>query len=611
MSDKKRFGKTKIVCTIGPATQSVEQLVKLIQAGMDVARLNFSHGSHQDHLTTIQNIRAASAQTGEHISILQDLCGPKIRTGTLQDKQVELHAGSSLTFTTEEIIGTAQRVTTAYKELPADVKPGDTILLDDGKLSVQVVSVKGAEVQCKILVGGILGEHKGMNLPGVKLSTPSITEKDIDDLYFGLANEVDYVALSFVRSSKDIRSLREHIRAKTKHFTPIIAKIEMGDAINAIDDIIAETDSIMVARGDLGVELPPEEVPMLQKMIVRKCNEVGKPVIIATQMLESMIENPRPTRAEASDVANAVLDGTDAVMLSAETSIGKYPIETVQTMDNIIQTTERQITNRTSIATITPNYKENVLDAIAHSACVLAHQVNASVIVCITHSGGTAKRISRFRPDARIIAVTGAERVLRLMNLVWGVRGMVVSDYIGNADATLKHIKEKLKADGYVQSGDYIVFTMGIPLMARGLTDTINVVPRAIDFKNYFFNESIFEQASTTFSTEISFIHRKCFLGHDSRPICEQGRHERSFRSNTTDFVPTGKNPSSFTVEPKMATRFRFIAAATCINPVSLHTTRSQDSITAAVSSNEYFPHRFSAKVFPVAAFIASAILPQ
>lgn len=476
MSDKKRFGKTKIVCTIGPATQSVEQLVKLIHAGMDVARLNFSHGSHQDHLTAIQNIRAASTQTGEHISILQDLCGPKIRTGTLRDKQVELHAGSSLTFTTEEIVGTAQRVTTAYKELPADVRPGDDILLDDGKLRVKVTAVEGTEVHCNVVVGGILGEHKGMNLPGVKLSTPSITAKDMDDLSFGLSNEVDYVALSFVRSANDIRLLREHMLKNAKHFTPIVAKIEMGDAVDAIDEIIAETDSIMVARGDLGVELPPEEVPMLQKMIVRKCNEAGKPVIIATQMLESMIDNPRPTRAEASDVANAVLDGADAVMLSAETSVGKYPIETVQTMDNIIQTTERQISDRRNITTIMPNDSENVLDAIAHSACVLAHQVHASAIVSITHSGGTAKRISRFRPDARIIAVTGTERVLNRMNLVWGVRGIVVSDYIGNADATLQHIKEKLKADGYVQSGDYIVFTMGIPLMARGLTDTINVV---------------------------------------------------------------------------------------------------------------------------------------
>jgi pyruvate kinase len=475
MSDKKGFGRTKIVCTIGPATQSVEQLVKLIHAGMDVARLNFSHGSHQDHLTTIQNVRAASEQTGEHISILQDLCGPKIRTGTLQNKKVELHNGATLIFTTEEIVGNEQRVTTAYKELPADVKPGDDILLDDGKLRVQVESIKGTEVFCKVLVGGILGEHKGMNLPGVKLSTPSITEKDLDDLYFGLANEIDYVALSFVRSAEDIRSLREHMRTKAKHFTPIIAKIEMGDAIKAIDEIIAETDDIMVARGDLGVELPPEEVPMLQKMIVRKCNEAGKPVIIATQMLESMIENPRPTRAEASDVANAVLDGADAVMLSAETSVGKFPIETVQTMDNIIQTTERQMTHRTTIGTLTQNCSENVLDAIAHSACVLAQQVSASAIVSITHSGGTAKRISRFRPEARIIAVTGAERVLRRMNLVWGVRGMVVSDYIGNADATLQRIKEKLKADGYVRSGDYIVFTMGIPLMALGLTDTINV----------------------------------------------------------------------------------------------------------------------------------------
>jgi pyruvate kinase len=468
-------GRTKIVCTIGPATQSVEQLAGLIGAGMDVARLNFSHGSHDDHLTAMINIRQACKQTGEHVAILQDLCGPKIRTGRLKNKKVELKKGATIVFTTEEIDGDEHRVTTAYKELPEDVKPGDSIFLDDGNLCVRVVSTAKTEVMCTVETGGILGEHKGMNLPGVKLSTPSLTEKDLDDLEFGLKNDIDYIALSFVRSANDIRSLREHIRLQMKHFVPIIAKIEMADAILAIDDIIKESDAVMVARGDLGVEMSPEEVPVLQKMIVRKCNEAGKPVIIATQMLESMIENPRPTRAEASDVANAVLDGADAVMLSAETSVGKYPIETVKTMNNIILRTEQQIPQKEIIEKRSFVCDDPILDAVAQSACVLAEKVNASAIIPITHSGGTAWRLSRFRPFARIIAVTGEEHVLRRLNLVWGVRGIVLTDYIGNADAILHRIKEKLKQEGYLKSGDYIIFTIGIPLMARGLTDTINV----------------------------------------------------------------------------------------------------------------------------------------
>lgn len=475
MSTTTAKGRTKIVCTIGPATQSVEQLVRLIEEGMDVARLNFSHGSHDDHLTVMRNVREACKQTGEHITVLQDLCGPKIRTGTMKNKKAELKEGSTVVFTTEEIEGDEHRITTAYKELPEDVKPGDGILLDDGKLCVRVVSTTKTEVVCKVETGGILGEHKGMNLPGVKLSTPSLTEKDLDDLEFGLKNDIDYVALSFVRSADDIRSLRGHILKQVKHFVPIIAKIEMADAIQAIDDIINESDAVMVARGDLGVEMPPEEVPVLQKMIVHKCNEAGKPVIIATQMLESMIENPRPTRAEASDVANAVLDGADAVMLSAETSVGKYPIETVKTMNNIILRTEQQVPEKEIFEKRPFVRDDTVLDAVAQSACVLAEKVNASAIIPITHSGATAWRLSRFRPSARIIAVTGEEHVLRRLNLVWGVQGIVLTDYIGNADAILHRIKEKLKQDGYLKSGDYIVFTIGIPLMARGLTDTINV----------------------------------------------------------------------------------------------------------------------------------------
>ncbi len=471
---KYRSGRTKIICTIGPATSSVDQICQLIDAGMDVARLNFSHGTYEEHEMYIRNIREASNRMKEHIAILQDLCGPKIRTGLLRNKTIELHPNEEIFFTVENILGDEHRISTTYKELPSDVSVNDIILLDDGKIKVEVISKTETEVRCRVLIGGKLGENKGMNLPGVKLSTPSLTQKDIQDLEFGIMNDIDFVALSFVRSADDVKFLREYLKQHSKHFIPIVAKIEMRDAITTIDDIIEATDAVMVARGDLGVEMPAEKVPILQKMIVRKCNEKGKPVIIATQMLETMIQNQRPTRAEASDVANAVLDGADAVMLSGETSIGKYPIEAVRTMDTIIQTTEQEM-----IKDITETrcmlQTGNVLDAVAQSACLLADHVQAAAIVPITHSGGTARRLSRFRPQSKIIAVTGNERVLRHLSLVWGVQGIVITDYIGNADSVLERVKSQLKELGFVKSGDFIVFTMGIPLMARGMTDTINV----------------------------------------------------------------------------------------------------------------------------------------
>jgi pyruvate kinase len=475
MRDKKTFSKTKIICTIGPASQSVDRMVELINAGMDVARLNFSHGTHDDHLTAIQNAREASKRTNEHVAILQDLCGPKIRTGKLKNKQVELKEGKKISFTIDDIVGDEKRVATTYRELPQDVDEGDSILLDDGNLAVRVVSKTKTDVECVVVTGGILKENKGMNLPGVKLSTPSLTDKDIEDLKFGLAHDIDYVALSFVRSAEDLRHLRSVIQQQTRSKIPIIAKIEMKEAIDSIDAIIGECDAVMVARGDLGVEMMPEDVPILQKMIVRKCNEAGVPVIIATQMLESMIENPRPTRAEASDVANAVLDGADAVMLSAETSVGKYPVETVHTMDNIIKRSEMRKHDHLNIKQVPIEIQENVFDAVARAACVLARQVHATAIVPITHSGATAIRISKYRPEARIITVTGQEKILRQLNLVWGVRGIESHDFIHNQDTAFRKIIERLKLEGYVEKGDFVVFTAGLPLLAKGTTDTINV----------------------------------------------------------------------------------------------------------------------------------------
>jgi pyruvate kinase len=471
------FGNTKIICTIGPASQSVDVLVKLIDAGMDVVRLNFSHGKHEDHLKAIQNVKEASRKTGEHITVLQDLSGPKIRTGLLAEKSVELKAGATFTFTIDEIPGDVQRVSTTYHELPRDVEIGDTILVDDGKMKVTVLSKSERDVVCRVVNGGILLENKGMNLPGVKVSVPSFTEKDVDDLKFGLANDVDYVALSFVRTADDVRQLREILikEAPKGRRVPIVAKVEKGEAVEAIDSIVKEADVIMVARGDLGVELPPEDVPVIQKIIVRKCNEIGVPVIIATQMLESMIENPRPTRAEANDVANAVLDGADAVMLSAETSIGRYPIEAVHTMDRIIRKAEEQAEDHLAVAKKPESADLQTFDAISRAACVIAKEIDARAIVVITHSGFTAINTAKYRPKSHIIAITGREKILRRLNLIWGVRGIIMPDFVVDTDTAFLRINEELQRRGYVEKGDLVVYTAGIPLLSQGTTNSIKV----------------------------------------------------------------------------------------------------------------------------------------
>ncbi len=444
---------------------------------MDVARLNFSHGTREDHARTFENLRIAAAFTGEPMTILQDLSGPKIRIGNLATPSVELKAKAKLCITTEDIAGNAERISTNYQHLPLDVKPGDTVLLDDGKVRLQVEQTKGKETICKVVVGGILLPHKGINLPGVAVSAPSMTAKDKEDLLFGLKHDIDYVALSFVRKADDIKLLREFIikHGKKGKKIPIVAKIEKGEAVENIDSILAETDCVMVARGDLGVELPTEQVPLLQKMIVRKCSELGKPVIIATQMLESMIENPTPTRAEASDVANAVFDGADAVMLSAETSIGEYPVEAVTMMDRIVRTAEEQVADDLYELWTNRVKHSGIYDAISHSACQLAKQINAPTIVALTHSGATAASVAKFRPKARIIAVTDREKIVRRLNLFWGVRGVIVEDLKKDTDVAFEMIREKLLSVGYIKRGDSIVTLAGIPLFEGHPTNTVKV----------------------------------------------------------------------------------------------------------------------------------------
>lgn len=476
MSMRLRNNATKILCTIGPASSDVGTLMKMIRAGMDVARLNFSHGTHETHLQTIMNIREASRRTGVHVGILQDLGGPKIRVGAITGGAVALQRGATISFTTKQIEGTAQLVSTTYARLARDAKKGDQILLDDGTLAVRVRFVRREIVTCKVTQGGILKSNKGMNLPGVKLSVPAMTKKDEDDLLFGVANDVDYIALSFVRTVRDVHALKKKLVAVAPkgRRIPIIAKIEKPEAIDHLDAIIEASDGVMVARGDLGVETAPEDVPMIQKDIVRRCNKRGIPVIIATQMLESMIQNPRPTRAEASDVANAVLDGADAVMLSGETSTGLYPVQSVRVMDNIIAKAEE--------ATVpSPDDSSGVaeqngfFDSVAKAACVLAHRVGAKAIVPLTHSGATAAAISRYRPIEPILAITGREKVVRRLALHRGVRGLIVENFEADSETSISKIKTELKRLGYVQSGDIVVFTAGIPLMKRGTTNTVRV----------------------------------------------------------------------------------------------------------------------------------------
>jgi pyruvate kinase len=471
------YSKTKIICTLGPATQAVERIAELIQGGMDVARLNLSHGSHDEHLEMIRNVREAATSVGQEIGILLDLQGPKIRIGKMSDGTVTLEEGKEFVITTDDVDGDSGRVSTTYGNLTSDLKVGDKVLLDDGRIELRVDQVTPPEVRCVVICGGELSSHKGINLPGVHVTVPSLTPKDLDDLDFGIANEVDYIALSFVRSAADIAELRKAIiaRVPSGRYLPVIAKIEKPDAVKNIDAIIAEADGIMIARGDLGVELSPEEVPILQKRIVRKCNEVGKPVVIATQMLESMIQSPTPTRAEASDVANAVLDGGDAVMLSGETSIGKYPLDAVKIMDRIVRRVEAEGVVLFRILDRPTGQVESRREALGRAACVLAEQMGAAAIVTITHSGNNARIVARYRPHIPIIAVTDRAKVVRRLKLVWGVRSLLVDKSDDNSDLAVGKIRDRMIHLGLLKEGDHVVVLAGQPLFAKGSTSFVRV----------------------------------------------------------------------------------------------------------------------------------------
>ncbi|MEM6842003.1 MAG: pyruvate kinase [Bacteroidota bacterium] len=472
--DRLPSNKTKIVATLGPATNNKEMLIELVKAGVGVFRLNFSHGNHAGHQQVIKYIREVNEELGTNVCILQDLQGPKIRIGEVENGEVEITPGQTLTITSQTMIGTAQKVSTTYTSLPTDVEIGDTILVDDGKIELKVNETLGDEVKATVIYGGALKSRKGINLPDTKISAPSLTEKDRKDLHFGLEQDVDWIALSFVRKASDIYDLKDIIASKDKE-TKVVAKIEKPEALRNIDEIIKATDGLMVARGDLGVEIAMEDVPMEQKMMVEKCNAAAKPVIIATQMMESMIENPRPTRAETNDVANAVLDGADAIMLSAETASGKYPIQTVKSMVRTILAVEKQsdeVYDKLShISAESPTFYN---DSLVRTSCRLSKEVQAAAIVGMTKSGYTGFRISGHRPRANIYIFTSNRRLLNIINLYWGLRGFYY-DGTRSTDETFDDLEKILRGKGLLHHGDTYICTASMPLHWEDRTNMVKI----------------------------------------------------------------------------------------------------------------------------------------
>lgn len=468
--------RVKILCTIGPSSRDVPVLRELMLAGMNVARLNMSHGTHEYHSETIDRIRMLSEELGKPIAILADLQGPKLRVGKMQEDGVQLNEGDELVLTTEEIIGAPGRVPIQYKDLPNNVKPGETILLDDGLLELRVEKTNDTEIYTRIIIGGKLSDNKGMNLPHASLDIGALTEKDREDVKFALDRQVDWIALSFVRRAADVEELREILKRDTSfgRVTPIISKIEKPEAVKNIDEIIKASDAIMVARGDLGIETSPEAVPMAQKMIIAKCHTAAKPVITATQMLDSMIRNPRPTRAEASDVANAVLDGSDAIMLSGETASGSYPVPAVKTMVKIAEEAER--VRRLSPQRFVYEHPDifTASGAICYAATQTAHDVNAKAIVAPTVSGNTAKLIAAFRPRVPVIAVTPSPMVQRRLCLHWGIYSLLTRQFSTTDEVVVGAVSAAQKA-GYLDEGDTIILTAGMVGGVRSATNLMMV----------------------------------------------------------------------------------------------------------------------------------------
>jgi pyruvate kinase len=466
--------RTKIVATLGPASADKQMLLSLIRAGVDVCRLNFSHGSQQVHQEVINTIKEINQEYKTNVGILADLQGPKIRIGLVKDGGINLINGTTIKITTQECIGDDNQIYITYDTFPQDVHPGEIILLDDGKLQMQVIETNRVDtVICLVVHGGILTSRKGVNLPNTKVSIPSLTEEDLSNLHLALDNDVEWIGLSFVRTAEDITELKDIIKARGKS-ARVIAKIEKPEAIENIDAIIEVTDGVMVARGDLGVEMPLEEVPVLQKMIAAKCNAAAKPVIVATQMLESMITTPRPTRAEVNDVANSVLDGADAVMLSGETSVGEFPLIVIETMDKIIRHVEDNAFEYYKTKNLDQTSPTYLGDAVCSSAVFLAEKTNAKGIVAMTTSGYTAFQISSYRPKAGTYIFTTSINLLNTLSLLWGVKGFYYDKY-DSTDDTISEVNRILKDQNLIEDGDIVINTASIPIDKKGTTNMIKV----------------------------------------------------------------------------------------------------------------------------------------
>ena len=465
--------RTKIVCTIGPATGSAAVIEQLIKAGMNVARFNLSHGTYKEHTRYIQTIKKSSQRIGANVAILIDIPGPKYRTGKLKDGRASLKKGATLVLTTRRLEGDATLVSVNLPSLPQDIKPGDTILLDDGALQLKVLGKEATEIKCRVIIGGLLTEGRGLVVPGMHTSTPFVTDILQENVLFAIKQKPDYLALSFVKSAEDISKSREILQRKGCDI-PIIAKIEQGQAVVNFDKILTVSDGIMVARGDLGVDIPLQKIPIVQKQIIKKCNRAGKPVITATQMLESMITSSRPTRAEVTDVANAIFDGTDAIMLSAETSVGKYPVEAVRIMTHIARETEAQLPYENILIERNNWLQSQTDELISYNACHTANRLGAAAIVAFTESGSTAQRVSKYRPRTPILAITTSKGVVARLQLCWGVQSFWIDrpSSVGELFTTAASLCKDL---GMAKTGELIVITGGIPIGVPGSTNLLKV----------------------------------------------------------------------------------------------------------------------------------------
>ncbi|MBC7324267.1 MAG: pyruvate kinase [Moorella sp. (in: Bacteria)] len=463
---------TKIVCTLGPASSRVEIIKGMIRAGMNVARFNFSHGTHAEHGARMAAVRQAAAELGARVALMLDNKGPEIRLGEIRG-QVTLQDGDEVILTTKPVIGDARRLPVNFAGLPGDVRPGQTILLDDGLIELEVLETGDQEIRCRVRHGDVISSHKGVNIPGAEISLPFLTDQDIEDLEFGLAQGIDFIALSFVRTAADVLVARRELEKRGARIA-IIAKIENQAGVKNLEEILQVADGIMVARGDLGVEIPVEEVPLVQKKIIAACNRSGKPVITATQMLESMIHNPRPTRAEASDVANAIFDGTDAIMLSGETAMGRYPVEAVATMARIARRAEKGLPYGDLLLKKGLAAERTATDAISHASCTIAYELGAAAIITPTASGSTARRVAKYRPRAPILATSPNEKVLNQLCLVWGVEPLLVEPSDGTDEMVNAAVAAAILS-GQVKQGDLVVITAGVPAGVPGTTNLLKV----------------------------------------------------------------------------------------------------------------------------------------